>query len=209
MGKTVFVNDCLCHVFNRGVEKRIIFLDGKDYRRFLFGMKEFNDKNSTINILRRINKSEGHPMSLKPENKEALVEIICYCLMPNHFHFILKQLKESGISKFMQKLGIGYTKYFNQKYERSGVLFQGKFKNILIERDNYLNYLRQYIHLNPLELVESTWQEEGIKNFKRVKEFLENYRWTDCRNYERYLENFEKQGSEYFSKIKELKLNLD
>ncbi len=114
MKRPSFVNNYFYHIFNRGVEKRNIFLDNEDFRRFLFGISEFNDINSTINILRRFN--EGSPTSLKMIDKEPLVKIISYCLMPNHFHLILKQLKENGISKFLQKIGTGYTNYFNRKY---------------------------------------------------------------------------------------------
>ncbi|MFH1978862.1 MAG: transposase [Patescibacteria group bacterium] len=176
-----FVNGHFYHVFNRGVDKRDVFLEDTDYWRFLFDVKEFNDVNSTINILRRLNKE-----ALDPVDKDPLVEVICYCLMPNHFHLVLKQLKDGGISKFMQKIGIGYTNYFNQKNERSGVLFQGKFKAILVDKDNYLNYLIQYIHLNPLDLIEPGWKKEGLKNWRKAKAFLEVYRWADCKNYDKY-----------------------
>ncbi len=204
MARVVLANNFYYHAFNRGVEKRNIFLDEKDYRRFLFSMKEFNDENSTINILRRLNANEGNPISLRPENKKPLIEIACYCLMPNHFHFILKQIRHNGISKFMQKVGIGYTNYFNQKYKRSGVLFQGKFKRILVEKENYLNYLTQYIHLNPLDIIEPSWKGSGLKNIKKARNFLEDYKWTDCKNYERYDEIIKEYSSDYFSSINNL-----
>jgi len=197
MKRPVFENDCYYHVYNRGVDKRDVFLDDEDYWRFVFSLDEFNDENSTLNILRRLNVNEGNRISFKPEkneDKEKLVEVVCYCLMPNHYHFILRQIKKGGISKFMQKLGIGYTNYLNQKIERSGVLFQGKFKAALIDKDSYLNYLRAYIHLNPVDLVEAGWKEKGLKNAKKVKEFLKEYKWTDCRNYDQYNEFLSGEG---------------
>ncbi len=171
MERPQFANNHFYHVFNRGVDKRKVFMENKDYSRFLFGLRDFNDENSSINLCRRIivennSVSVGHRMSLKTKQKDRkpVIKIHCSCLMPNHFHLILEQLEENGISKFMQKLGIGYTKYFNQKYERSGVLFQGKFKAVLIDRDEYLNYLKQYIYMNPLDLFELGWKENGLKD---------------------------------------------
>ncbi len=95
-----------------------------------------------------------------------LVEILCFCLMPNHFYLILKQLIEGGILLFMQKLA-GYVYYFNLKFKRIRSLFQGKFKAIEIDNENYLLHLSRYQHLNPLELIEPDWKEDGIKNLKK------------------------------------------
>jgi putative transposase len=103
--------------------------------------------------------------------------------MPNHFHLILRQLKDGSIAKFMQKIGTGYTMYFNQKNKRNGVLFQGRFKSILIESDEYLMHLSRYIHINPVELYEPSWKENGIQNWENINEFLESYRWSSYLDY--------------------------
>ena len=135
------------HIYNRGSDKRAIFMDERDCERFMECLKEFNtEKNINIRDLRdqREVKTPLDPISGK------LVEVFCYCLMPNHFHLILKELVEGGIAKFMHKVGIGYTMYFNKKYERSGHLFQGKYKHKEIDADFYLTYLTGYIHLNPV-----------------------------------------------------------
>ena len=200
MKRPLFINNYFYHIFNRGVEKRNIFLDNEDFRRFLFEINEFNDINSTINTLRRFN--EGSPTSFKMIDKEPLVKIASYCLMPNHFHFILEQLKENGISKFLQKIGTGYTNYFNRKYERSGVLFQGKFKAVLIDKSAYITYLIQYIHLNPLDLIEPDWKEKGLRNYRRAKDFLKSYKWTDCDDYDKYGEVLREYHIENFAEIK-------
>ncbi len=202
MKRPVFVNDQFYHIFNRGADKRDIFTDEQDYRRFLFSMKGFNDINSTLNFYRRLNVRSR--TSLKPIKQEPLVKILCYCLMPNHFHLVARQLEENGITSFMRKIGTGYTNYFNQKYKRSGVLFQGKFKSILIEGDEYLNYLIQYIDLNPLELIEPNWKGEGLKNWDKSKEFLKSYQWTNCNDYEKYSEIFENYDAENLKKIEKL-----
>jgi len=186
MPRLTFANNNFYHVYNRGVEKRKIFMDDYDYFRFIHDLFEFNDKNIVINISRRISdKTEGNPIPFNKirRQRELLVDIICHCLMPTHFHVCLRQLVDGGISKFMQKLGIGYTNYFNLKYERSGVLFQGKFKAVPIDTDVQLTHITRYIHLNPVELVEPNWKERGIKDWKKVKKYLESYRWSSYFDY--------------------------
>ncbi|MBI3684979.1 transposase [Candidatus Azambacteria bacterium] len=103
--------------------------------------------------------------------------------MPNHFHLLLMQRETGGISKFMQKLGTGYTNYFNTKYKRNGVLLQGKFKAIAVRNDTYLTHLSRYIHLNPLDLTEPKWKENGISNWLKAKNSLEIYKWSSYGDY--------------------------
>jgi putative transposase len=103
--------------------------------------------------------------------------------MPNHFHLLLRQKKESGITEFMRKIGTGYTNYFNQKYARSGVLFQGKFKAVLIEKEAHLAYIPHYIHTNPLDLVNSEWRQNGFSDLNEAVNFLEEYRWSSLSDY--------------------------
>jgi len=185
MRKVVFTNGHYYHVYNRGVEKRDIFMDEKDYFRFIHDLYEFNDRNHVLNLNFRFKSNYGAPSSIvleKKKERELLVEIICFCLMPNHFHLILKQLIDGGISLFMQKLA-GYVYYFNLKYQRIGPLFQGKFKAIEIDNENYLLHLSRYIHLNPLELIEPDWKEKGIRNWQKAIKFLESYRWSSYLDY--------------------------
>ncbi|MBU4536781.1 transposase [Patescibacteria group bacterium] len=131
------------HIYNRGTDKRIVFNDKWDLNRFLKSMTEFN----TSDPIGSIWKKDLCKIPLSAPSAQ-LVEIVCYCLNPNHYHFILTPLVENGIEKFMQKLGAGYTMYFNEKYKRSGVLFQGRYKSILINSDKYLTYVGAYINLN-------------------------------------------------------------
>ena len=180
MRKTQFTNDYLYHVYNRGTDKRNIFLENADYSRFIHDLYEFNNAGFISNLTRRI---ERGSTSLNRKTREPLVEIIAFCLMPNHYHFILRQIKDGGIIKFMQKFGTGYTMYFNKKNKRDGVLFQGKFKAILVDSDKYFLPLLNYIHLNPVELTEPKWKEEGIKDRLKVNRFLENYRWSSYQDY--------------------------
>ena len=184
MRKIQFINDCLYHVYNRGTEKRIIFLNEEDYFRFVHDLYEFNNVDFTLNLARTIVRglaSNNNSNNKKP--RDLLVNIIAFCLMPNHFHLILRQLKEGGIAKFMQKIGTGYTMYFNQKNQRNGALFQGTFKAILVDKDNYFLPLINYVHLNPVELIEPNQKQEGIKDWGKINEFLENYRWSSYLDY--------------------------
>lgn len=147
MRKVALVTGEIYHVYNRGVDKRSIFKDRKDLERFFRSMLEFNQEMPIGSIhensfrKRRAGAQLGSPTS-------KLVDILCYCLNPNHFHFILRQAGERGVEKFMQRLGTGYTKYFNTKYERSGALFQGKYKSSHIDTDAYLLHVSAYVNLN-------------------------------------------------------------
>jgi len=179
MRKITFENGKYYHVYNRGVEKRNIFRDDKDRFRFIHDLYEFNDINPVGN-------NYGVPVSVIQKNqkrrRELLVNILCFCLIPNHYHLILEQLVDNGISIFMQKLG-GYVYSFNLKYKRVGPLFQGKFKAIQIENENGLLHLSRYQHINPLEIIEPNWKEEGIKDWGKAIQFLESYRWSSYLDY--------------------------
>jgi len=189
MPRPVFANNKFYHIYNRGVDKRKVFMDNQDYYRFIHDLFEFNDKNVVMNILRHIpdktEGNEGNPIPfIKVERpRKLLVDIVCYCLMPNHYHLFLRQLVDGGISKFLQKIGIGYTNYFNLKHERSGVLFQGKFKAVPVETDVQFTHISRYIHLNPVKLIELNWEKQGIKDWGKVKKFLESYRWSSYIDY--------------------------
>ncbi len=183
MPRIKFVTGQFYHIYNRGVEKRKIFLDKKDYFRFVHDLYELNDKDPVFNL----NYYYGSPTSIdkqqKKKERKMLVEILCWTLMPNHYHLLLKQLDNGGISKFLQKLGVGYTNYFNKKYERNGVLFQGRTKAVPINNDNQLTNLSCYIHVNSVKLFEPNWGKKGIKNLKRAEKFLKNYRWSSYPDY--------------------------
>ena len=95
--------------------------------------------------------------------------------MPNHFHILITEISEGGITKFMQKLSTGYAMYYNKKYQRTGSLFEGKFKSEYAGNERYLKYLFSYIHLNPIKLIQKDWKEKGIKNKKIALMYLEGY----------------------------------
>lgn len=176
------------HAFNRGVDKRQIFMDDEDYRRFLHNMYEFNTPEKAPPYMNRKKGDSVSPSSStighRKSNSQRIVEIVSFCLMPNHFHFILKPLVEGGLTLFMKKLGIGYVKYFNLKYERSGVLFQSRFKSVLVTSDSQMMHLARYIHiLNPGELAEPKIREGIVENSAGLQEFIKNYKWSSYLDY--------------------------
>lgn len=142
------------HLYNRGADKRKIFLAKADYERFVTLLYVANGTQPVRleNIRRSEQGSTLLTRALEVDRGEPLVSIAAYCLMPNHFHLLVRQKKEGGISRFMQKLTTAYTMYFNTKNDRNGTLFQGKFKSEHVGNDRYLKYLLAYIHLNPTKL---------------------------------------------------------
>jgi putative transposase len=159
------------HVYSRGVEKRNIFLEDLDYTRFMKSVFLFNS-----------NKSKEFKIKGQYYNDEQIVEIICFTLMPNHYHFKIREIKEGGISKFMQKLNTSYTMYFNKKYDRVGALLANVFMDKLIDSDNYLSYLDRYIFFNPLKLIRKSYDSKDLLNSslnltRKEVNFLKNYKY--------------------------------
>jgi putative transposase len=123
---------------------------------------------------------DPRPVKKDRKPRKILVEILLFTLMPNHFHLLLRQKAQHGIVRFMQKVGTGYTNYFNLKYKREGGLFQGRFKAVLIENNEQLQYIPQYIHLNPLKL---NYGSSTLIDWKNKFQLLENYRWSSLSDY--------------------------
>ena len=178
MRKVKFINGEYYHIYNRGVDKRTVFECQEDLDRFFQSMNEFNVIEPIGSIYQEIlrRKKIGDLVS----KEERLVEFTCYCLNPNHYHFVLRQIVEEGIKKFMHKLSLGYTMFFNKKHKRSGSLFQGPFKAIHIDSNEYLLHLSAYVNLNyqvhnlekfggrASKLLKSSWGEyigENKENF--------------------------------------------
>ncbi len=155
------------HIYNRGVEKRSIFENSRDYGRFIKTIKYYQVKGPKPKLSKFLNSS-----TFKLELNKKIVEIICYCLMPNHFHLLIKQLQDGGITEFISKLSNSYTKYYNTKHTRVGPLLQGEFKAVLVEKDEQFTHLSRYIHLNPIASL-------------LVKD-LKDYRWS---SYDEYINN--------------------
>ena len=161
------------HIYNRGNSKQEVFRDKQDYERFVSLLFACNsDKKLVV-------RNVADSLTLYDfERGESLVAIGAYVLMPNHFHILLTPLVEGGVSKFMQKLSTAYSMYFNKKYERTGGLFEGKFKSQHVGDDRYLKYLFSYIHLNPVKLIDPAWKESGIKSKNKTLDFLRTYKYA-------------------------------
>ena len=187
--KTNFVQGEYYHIYNRGNSKQKIFRDKEDYLRFIsllyisntdesFNFYDLN-KNSKLNVF-------------QIERSNLLVNIGSFCLMPNHFHILITQIGDGGISKFMQKLSTAYSMYYNKKYKRTGGLFEGKFKTQHVKTDRHLKYLFSYIHLNPVKLIQKDWKEKGINDKEKVLNYLSKYPYS---SYLDFTEDKRAQGS--------------
>jgi putative transposase len=141
------------HIYNRGVAYQPIFRKAKDYERFVLSLHYYQFKNIPIRLSKYLQKPQEVRTELFKElvkSNDKIVDLIAFCLMPNHFHFLIKQDTEDGISKYMRLMTNSYARYFNTKYKRVGSLFQGMFKLVHVENDEQLLHLSRYIHLNPL-----------------------------------------------------------
>ncbi len=152
------------HVYARGFEKLPVFREVGDYNRFLQSLFLFNSEKPKV--LREISRGLTSGASLFDIEKEStLVDIGAYCLMPNHFHLLVREKNEKGISRFMQKLMTAYTMYFNKKYERVGAIFGSSFKAQHVVNDIHLKYLFAYIHLNPKNIVKASLKEYPYSSY--------------------------------------------
>ncbi len=170
--KFVFSEGEFYHIYNRGVDKRVIFLEDEDYRRFVRLLFLSNGARSFE--LKEIEKKK----LWEYERGEPLVDIISYCLMSNHFHLLVRERGEGGASQFMKKLQTGYVMYFNSKYDRSGSLFQGPFRARHVDSDTYLKHVSTYIHLNALDLCDAGWKKRGLKDSRKAENFITTYQYS-------------------------------
>lgn len=159
-----FVENAFYHVFNRGVEKRNIFLEHQDYNIFLYYLYIY-----LMPLKKILAKYPQFPIRLHAKNLNEQLELISYCLMPNHFHLLLLQRTADAISKFIKQLTNAYTFYFNNKYNRVGGLMQGRFKAVKIETEELLLHVNRYIHLNPI--------------VSEITKDLNTYKWSSYSNY--------------------------
>ena len=159
-------------------------MNEKDYYRFIHDLFEFNDKSpAALNRHRHSNVCDIGCQTFERAPRKLLVQIHAFCLMPNHYHLLISPIIDNGISLFMQKLNMGYAKYFNEKYKRSGALWQGKYKSVAIKGDPHFSWIPYYIHFNPLDLAIPEWREGNIKNYKKALEYLKSYRWSSHLDY--------------------------
>lgn len=180
--KTDFSTGEFYHLYNRGTDKRNIFTNRNDYNRFVTLLYLCNG-NESVDIDRKLREGRSFPELMLATRGDQLVNIGAYCLMPNHFHILVREKQENGISQFMKKLSTAYSMYFNSKYKRSGGLFEGRFKAKHVDSDEYLKYLFSYIHLNPVKLIDSDWKENGIVDRNKAKKYLKEYIYSSYLDY--------------------------
>lgn len=162
----IYVDEGIYHIYNRGVEKRIIFLDDQDYKVFLHLLKDA--LSPPIDVLQLAKEVTFKGLTFKgvprqPKNFYGKIILLAYALMPNHFHLLVQQISASVMKEFMQSIMTRYVFFFNKKYERVGALFQGRYKAALVSEEPYLIHLSRYIHRNPSELVDVL--TDGISSY--------------------------------------------
>lgn len=216
-----YVENSFYHIYNRGVEKRNIFLDDQDYHVILQYLKEaFSPPPDPKTLLKNVSFKgstfKGIPRQVK--NFSTNIDLIAYCLMPNHFHLLIKQYNKDAIKQFMQSVAIRYSMYFNKKYSRVGALFQGIYKAILVSEESYLLHLTRYIHRNPLKHTKSLHfayssygEFLGIRKTKWIKpaeilSFLDNSKVNlsitkKTNTYKSFVEDEDIESENYLGKI--------
>lgn len=204
------------HIYNRGVAKQEIFLDKSDYGVFMKYLKEALDKPKVETIDKHVKGRTFTVIKKPPKNFKEVIFLLAYCLMPNHFHLLIKQNSKYSMQIFMRSIITRYASYFNKKYERVGPLFQGRYKAVLIDKDNYLLHLTRYIHLNPsdinpdltkayssysdyLGLKKTRWvtTEPVLRFFQGPK----NLEFPKVNDYRSFVENYDKDSAEVLGEL--------
>lgn len=172
--RTILANGEIYHVFNRGVNHQPIFLDKRDYPRSLeiLSFYRFAKPPLRFSFFNRLPMEKKSVFWENLKKNQKLATLFCFCLMPNHFHFLLRQEEENGISKFLANFQNSYSKYINTRHKRSGHLLQGQFKAVRIETDSQFLHTSRYIHLNP-------YTSYLVETVDQLKEYL----WSSLPQY--------------------------
>ena len=214
-----YIANGIYHVYNRGVDKRTIFLDDRDYKTFLSFLKYSlippkDKKDLLLAFTLKGSTFKGVPRQTK--NFNGKIELFAYCLMPNHFHLLLKQTSEKDIKEFVHSLSIRYSMFFNKRYKRAGALFQSIYKATLVMEDPYLLHISRYIHLNPqrfysalADAYSSYGDYLGIRktpwvNPKPVLSFFEDTKLPFLKNittYQTFVEKYIENSGDYLGEI--------
>jgi putative transposase len=175
-----FDSAAIYHIYNRGVDKRVIFSSQNDFQRFYESLYLFNNRNyrhpggNSIENSLQLAGSE-----VLADERDRFVQVIAFCLKPNHYHLLLKQLHPGGISDFLHRLAMGYTKYFNLKHERTGRLFESSYKLKPADWQEHLDLLPRYIHLNVLDGTPLEWRlRDRTIDWNQALEILNRYPWS-------------------------------
>ena len=186
-----FENGKIYHVVTRGIDDNKLFKNKNDYYRGIYSIYEFNTVKPTNIRERRSVRTRTKKLTRETntynifDTRDHLIEILAFCLMPNHIHLLVRQLKYGGVTRFMNKFGAGYGGYFNRKYKRKGYVFQNRFISVEIKKDKQLKIVFAYIHGNPTSIIVPNWKEKGVNNLKlnKVVKFIEKYKWSSYSDY--------------------------
>lgn len=170
------------HIYNRGVDKRNVFETDADYMRFYASLAVFNDADYNDAQVRTFNEAVENVRNRVSDIKR-LVDILSFCLVPNHFHLLIRQYREDGVAKFMQKIQLGYTKYFNLKNQRSGRLFQGPYQSVFVKYQAQLEHLPCYIHLNGPSISAFDWRDGETDLTHKLLNQMVAYKWSSHNQY--------------------------
>jgi len=176
----------LYHLLNRGVEKRDIVSDERDRQRFVTNLFVMNNKKAIENLGHVVARDGFTDFVNLYKDRDRLVNVHGWCLMNNHFHLLVSEKTEGGISTFLRKLNIGYANYFNERHRRSGSLFQGRTKKIVIENNAHFLWILHYIHFNPLDYarVAGNWRTQCLATPTKAFEWLNTYPWSSWNDYQ-------------------------
>lgn len=179
MGRSEIISvDSYVHVLNRGAKKMLIYRQKSDLWRLMFNLFYMNSESLPEQWARELSNADLMKKFVWPKSwdkRKPIISIVSYTIMPNHFHLVLKEITDGGISQFMHKFTMSYSKYINFKYKETGSLFQGRFKSITSEDDSYLKYLISYVMVkNTFELYPGGLKS-AINNFDKAYEWATNY----------------------------------
>ena len=174
----IFAPSQYYHLYNRGVDKQEVFFTDDEYKLFQKLLFFRNDPTGSVKSSRLANRKLNDA-----KRDTTLIDICAYALLPNHFHLLVRETVEGGISRFMSKLQTSYAKYMNTKYERSGPLMCRPYRAKHVTDDAYMRWLISYIHLNPLELAEPNWKEKGIGDPAAASVFIRTYPYSSYQDY--------------------------
>jgi len=191
--KEKFENGDIAHIILRGVDGNLLFRDISDYYRGIFSIYEFNNLKSVsikkrrriIDRLKKVGRGPTSAIADRIDERDKMVELLCFCFMPNHIHLLIKQVGDNGITEFMRKIGTGYGGYINRKYHKEGHVFQSNFQAVKITTNEQLEIVFAYISTNPISLIYKDWKNIRVedKDFKKTTEFLKEYKWSSYSDY--------------------------